>query len=291
MKYLLCFLITFTSHAKLNVLTTTPELAYAAKVIGGDKASVESLLTGNEDPHYVDAMPRYVFKAANADIICSVGLGLELGWLPKVLQKSGNVKVQKGGKGFCETGAKVSALDKKEGNVDRSLGDVHPEGNPHFHFSPKAYLEASEAILDSYLATDSENAQNYLKNFELLKKEVGELEKEAMPFIEKIKGQPFMEYHKSFSYFFNHFNLNNIGSVETVSGVPPSAGQLVRSAMRAKDKKVTAVIASHVAPSDVLKKFKEFSKVKVIKVPLGMKKSSSKTYKEFYLSFLKEITK
>ena len=114
--------------AKTNVVTTTTELAWAAENIGGDRVKIESLLSGTENAHYVDAVPNFIRLIAAADIVCAVGLDLEIGWLPKALSKSGNRQVQKGGKGYCELGSEINALEKPKGSIDRSMGHIHPSG-------------------------------------------------------------------------------------------------------------------------------------------------------------------
>ena len=123
---------------------------------GREKVQVVSLLEGNEDPHYVDAMPNWISKVSNADVFCFVGMDLEIGWaLPKVLSKSGNAKVQSGGKGHCNAGASVKALEVPYGKIDRSMGDVHSGGNPHYHLGPTYYLQAADGIFSVLMEVDS----------------------------------------------------------------------------------------------------------------------------------------
>ena len=140
--YLVALFTTPVFAESLRVVTTTTDLAWLTKQIGGDEVEVTSLLSGEEDPHYVDAVPRFIHLVANADIVCVVGMDLEIGWMPKVLSKSANAQVQPGGKGYCETGKGVEALDVITNDVDRSMGDVHPDGNPHFQLSPLHMAQA-----------------------------------------------------------------------------------------------------------------------------------------------------
>ena len=171
MKYfLLLFFISTTALAKLKVITTTPDLAWLSREIGGSKVKVESLLDGHENPHYVDAMPHFILKVAAADMFCLVGLDLEVGWVPKVLTKSGNPQVQPGGKGYCETGKTVKAVEIPQGKIDRSMGDIHPSGNPHFHLGPSSFLQGGKTILNTLIELDGKNAVFYLDNFSKLEK-------------------------------------------------------------------------------------------------------------------------
>ena len=131
-KTILLLLISSISYAKINVITTTTDLQWLTKQIGGEKVKVESLLNGTEDPHYLDAMPHFISKVANADMFCLVGLDLEVGWAPKILSRSGNKKVQPGGKGYCETGKRsrhlmfpqVELIDLRETSILKAIPTI-----------------------------------------------------------------------------------------------------------------------------------------------------------------------
>ncbi|HWU42342.1 MAG TPA: zinc ABC transporter substrate-binding protein, partial [Bdellovibrio sp.] len=113
------------SFAKIKVVATLPDIAEVVRAIGKDEVDVSTLLSGSEDPHYSDARPDYIVKVRRADVVCAIGLDLEIGWLPKVLDKAANAKVQPGGDGFCELGRSVKPLEVPTGVIDRSLGDIH----------------------------------------------------------------------------------------------------------------------------------------------------------------------
>src|SRR5690606_10930809 len=115
--FLLCVLAA-PARGQIKVVTTIPELAHAARAIGGEAVEAMALLSGRENPHYVDAVPSFVHAVSGADVVCLIGLGLEVGWLPKVLERSANAKVQPGGAGHCEAGAGVSVLEKPSMPVD-----------------------------------------------------------------------------------------------------------------------------------------------------------------------------
>ena len=130
---------------------------------------MESLLEGTEDPHYVDAMPHWIVKAAKADVFCMVGLELETGWVPKVLSRSGNAKIQSGAPGHCDASKKVKALEIPVGKIDRSMGDIHPGGNPHYNLGPSFFSQAAESIVDVLINVDAPGAETYMKNLATLK--------------------------------------------------------------------------------------------------------------------------
>ena len=123
-------------------------------------------------------MPHFISKVANADMFCLVGLDLEVGWAPKVLSRSGNSKVQPGGKGYCETGKTIKALNVPTGRIDRSQGDIHAMGNPHYHLGPTALLQGAQTVLETLINVDTNNAEFYLNNFSTLEKNLKRVKKE-----------------------------------------------------------------------------------------------------------------
>ena len=261
---------TVLAAAPLNVITTKSDLSWLAQQIGGDEVQVTALLSGSEDPHYVDVVPRYIHLVANADTVCIVGMDLEIGWIPKVLSKSGNAQVQPGGRGYCDASVGVDALNVISGNVDRSMGDVHPDGNPHYHLSPSHMLQAGENLLGTLIELQPDNAEVFIQNFESLAKDLNSLQVESQAKHERLKTYKFLEYHKDFGYFFDAYGLNAVGALEAVPGVPPSAGRLGKTSISAKKEMVQLLIASSHNPTNVLKRFSTMSDVPFIKVPTSI---------------------
>jgi len=267
MKHILFSFVLFFSSvtlAKIKVVTTLPDIAEMVQTIGGDNVEVQSLLRGSEDAHYAEARPDYILKVNRADVVCSMGLDLEIGWLPKVLSKSGNAKVQDGGVGSCVLGKSVKPLDIPVGVVDRSLGDVHPHGNPHFNLSPEKLSEAGAEIVRVLSAAEPGKSSEFEKNYDAFKKKMNELQARLAKTVKKEK---VMEYHKEFTYFFNAYGLESLGSLEEKPGMPPSAARIAQVAKMAKDSKVAVLFATPSAPHKVLERFHELSGVPVVIVP------------------------
>ncbi len=252
--------------ASLNVVTTTTDLAWLARQIGGDDVQVTALLTGREDPHYVDAVPRYIHQVANADAVCVVGMDLEIGWIPKVLSKSANAQIQPGGSGYCDASEHVDALDVITDSVNRSMGDVHPDGNPHYHLSPLHLLQAGEKVLDVLIELQPDRAQQLLQNYQLLSERLAALQTEIQSKLKPLRDWRFLEYHKDFGYFFDAYGLESVGELEAVPGVPPSAGRLAKTSISAKKEGVQLLIASSHNPLKVLKRFSSLSGVPYVQV-------------------------
>jgi zinc/manganese transport system substrate-binding protein len=255
------------ASGKIYVVTTTTDLAWAVKTIGGDLVTVHSLLNGNEDPHYVDAVPEFIRQAAKADIVCQIGLDLEIGWLPKVLEKSGNRKVQRGGLGFCDVGSKAKPLDVAKGKVDRSMGDVHPKGNPHYWLGPQTFWSASQEILDALINAAPKNRDTFLKNYDIGKKAIQDLTTSIKDLFQIAWGaQPptLIQYHQEFTYFFHEFGLTSIGSIEEFPGLMPSAGRIGRIGLMSKNSGVRLALAKPTDSKATTEKFSEISGIPVL---------------------------
>jgi zinc/manganese transport system substrate-binding protein len=283
------FYISFNSFSEqaiaanlpVRVVTSTTDLAWAVKEIGANLVSVESLLRGTEDPHFVDARPDYVAKVMRADVVCLIGLDLEVGWLPKVLTKSGRKEIQPGGKGYCDTGRRVEVLEKVSGGVDRSLGDVHPGGNPHFWLSPLAMIQAGLEIKDVLSQIDPKNKSQYEAGFKKFSQALTQTQQKLLAELKTAglsgRNGRFFEYHREFSYFAQAYGLQSAGSIEEKPGVPPSAGRLSQVASLIKSSGVHVVLAASTAPRRVLGKIQEIAPVKVVVVPLSVRMDGAMT--------------
>ena len=276
--------------AKLNVVTSTTDIKWLVEKIGGDRVVVESLLTGFEDPHYIDAMPHFVGKAARADVFCLVGLDLEIGWVPKVLSRSGNKAVQPGGKGYCDVGKGVTALGVPTGKIDRSQGDVHPGGNPHYHLGPDAFFDGGKIVLETLIGLDIAHANIYLANFKALKGDLARLKKQVAAIVAPLKNKRMMEYHENFAYFFEEFGLSTDGALEELPGVPPSAGRLARVTMRAKQRGVVLLLVTDSTPPSTIRKFRESSDIPILNLPVSiLSKGRPGDYPELLVSMAKKM--
>src|SRR5438094_7203706 len=124
------------ADSKLRIMTATTDLAALAQEIGGEKVEVESVARGYQDPHFVEAKPSFLLKLRNADLLVSVGLDLEIGWLPPLITQSGNGRIQRGANGYLDASQFAEILEIPQGTVTRAEGDVHPLGNPHYWLDP-----------------------------------------------------------------------------------------------------------------------------------------------------------
>src|ERR1043165_7811295 len=155
--------------AKPQVVTSTEDLAAIAREIGKDKIDVFSIAKGYQDPHFVDPKPSYLLKLGRADLLIIVGMELEVGWLPPLLQNARNTKILPGNPGYLDASEGCHILQKPTGTVDRSMGDVHPYGNPHYWTDPENGRIIAQHVAEKLSALDSAHKDNYaanLKEFE-----------------------------------------------------------------------------------------------------------------------------
>ena len=163
MRLLLTMVLALASihaHAALNILACTPEWGALAKELGGDKVSVYTATTALQDPHRVEARPSLIARARNADLMVCTGAQLEIGWAPLLQTQSGNAKIQTGQPGYFEAASAVSLIEKPT-SVDRSLGDVHPAGNPHLHLDPRNIAAVATALAERMASLDAREAAYY----------------------------------------------------------------------------------------------------------------------------------
>src|SRR6266852_17056 len=125
------------AQSKLNVMTSTEDLASIAREVGGDLITVDSMAKGYQDPHFVEAKPSFILKLQKADLLIAVGRDLEIGWLPPLIQQSRNSKIQVGAQGYLDASLGATILEIPTSNITRAMGDVHPLGNPHYWMDPE----------------------------------------------------------------------------------------------------------------------------------------------------------
>jgi len=211
------------AHARLQVVATLPALGQVAKAVVGEDGDVRILARVGEDPHFVPPKPTLARHLARADLLLTVGLALEAGWLPSLIEFSRNPKIRPGQSGLLVGSENIEVLGAME-HADRSMGDVHPEGNPHWWLDPIRVANLSIALARRLAAIDPENGERYLRRAELFAKQLNDLVKLWIP---KFEGfSPVVTYHDSYRYFVERFGINVIGYVEPKPGVEPSIRHL-----------------------------------------------------------------
>lgn len=218
--------ISMTSFANINIFTCEPEWNALAQEIGGDKVSSYSATTGLQDPHHIQARPSLIAKVRKADMVACTGADLEIGWLPLLLRRAGNPKIQKGQLGYFMATPYVRILEIPK-MVDRSQGDVHAAGNPHIQTSPKNILPVAKAMAEKFAEIDPVNRAYYqqrLDNFSVRwKKALRKWKKMVRP----LKHLTVVVHHDAWVYLEDFLKLKQLGTLEDKPGIPPTSGHLV----------------------------------------------------------------
>lgn len=210
------------AQSKLNVMTTTEDLASIAREVGGDRITVESIAKGYQDPHYVEAKPSFILKLQRADLLVLVGRELEVGWLPPLILQSRNAKIQAGADGYLDASLEAQILDIPTGQITRAMGDVHPLGNPHYWMDPENGKHIARQIagtLSRLRPNDRAYFEQRLGDFTL---RLDAAEKRWLAMMAPYKGTKMVTYHRSFPNFAERFGLDIVGYVEPRPGIPPS---------------------------------------------------------------------
>jgi ABC-type Zn uptake system ZnuABC Zn-binding protein ZnuA len=207
---------------KLNVVTSTTDMAALAQEVGGDKISVESIAKGYQDPHFVEAKPSFLLKLRQADLLISVGLQLEIGWLPPLITQCGNSKIQVGAPGYLDASQFSEILEIPTGTVTRAEGDVHPLGNPHYWLDPDNGRRIARGISSKLSDLDPGDAAYFQQRFQDFDKRLTEAEQKWDAVTKPFRGRKVVTYHRSFPNFAKHFGLDVIGYVEPRPGIPPT---------------------------------------------------------------------
>ena len=247
---LFVFVYTPLSWAGLNVITTTSDLASIAKEVGGSLIKVNSLVKGIQDAHFIQPKPSYIVKMNRADLLIYQGLELEVGWLPVLIEGSRNPEVRLGQRGHLDISTNISRLEVVQGTVDRSMGDIHPFGNPHYNLDPENGFIIAQSIFNKLVELDPENKGEYESNLSVfkqkLKKKISQWEKKMEPF----RGAKIITYHRVWSYFAKKFGLTIVNTVEVKPGVPPTTKHLANLTALMKHEKIDLIIQAVFYESD-----------------------------------------
>ncbi len=211
----------------LEVFACEPEWAALVEELAGDAAEITAATTAFQDPHRLQARPSLIAAARNADLLACTGADLEIGWLPLLLRRSGNPTIQPGSPGHFMAADYVRRIEIPK-TIDRSQGDVHPQGNPHIHLHPRNIERVAEALAERLGQIDGANAAMYQANLEDFLERWSDAGSEWEDRIEALRGMRIVSHHRSFSYFADWADLDVVATLEPKPGVPASGAQLAR---------------------------------------------------------------
>ncbi len=213
------------AQAKINLFACEPEWAALARELGSDDVEIFTATTPRQDPHHVRAKPSLIAAMRRADLVICTGASLEVGWLPILLQKAGNVNTQPGGAGLLLAAELVPLLEKPV-RLDRAEGDIHPEGNPHVHMNPHNIALIALALTERLKSVDAANADAYQTRFDDFitrwRMAIARWEEQAA----ELKGATIVAHHRAFSYLLAWLGIQEAGVLEAKPGIPPTASHL-----------------------------------------------------------------
>jgi zinc/manganese transport system substrate-binding protein len=255
------------ASAALRVVTTTEGLAALAREVGGDRVQVDSLSRGMQDPHFVDANPMLAVRLRNADLLVDVGLDLEIGWLPPLVNQSRNGAIQPGGARRFTAASAVQVLDVPTGPVSRAQGDLHPGGNPHFLTDPRRALTVAEALAGKLSALDGGGAAYYGQRLQDFQRRIQAAEARWEKEIAPVRGRKMFTRHRTMTYFFDWTGIVSAGELEPRPGVPPPPSHLADLVVVAQRDGVKAISVENYYDTKSAEVVSRHSGAKIVLVP------------------------
>ena len=228
-------------QAAVNVFACEPEWAALASELGGDRLEIYTATTVRQDPHHIQARPSLIARARKADLLVCTGAELESGWLPQLLRKAGNARIQPGQPGHFLAAEHLDLLEIPE-KLDRSLGDIHASGNPHVHTDPRNILQVADPLHRRLTELDPEHADIYRQRFDAFTEAwQGAIDRWTQQ-LAPVKGVAVVVHHNYWSYLVDWTGLDKIATLEPLPGVSPSSGHLARIKQLLKQQQAVMII-------------------------------------------------
>jgi len=258
-----------SAAGKLQVVASLPDLAAVAQEVGGDRVEVAALAETTQDPHFVDARPHLILKLNRADLLVHAGLELELGWLPVLVRGARNSRIYDGTPGNLDASTAISVKEIPTGKVDRTMGDVHPTGNPHYMTDPQNGGRVARAIADRLAKLDPAHAASYKARAEAIQKRSGEMARRiaaqfnALPEAKR----RVVTYHRSLTYLVDWLGLIVVDELEPKPGIAPSPAHVAKVLAEMRQAKVAAILQEVYYPSRTSQLVATRSGAKLVLIP------------------------
>ena len=276
----LLWLAPLTAMANLDIVATVPDLAAIAKQIGGENVEVTALSLPTQDPHFVDARPNLMLDLNQAGLLLLTGLDLEIGWLPVLLTGARNPNIQRGTRGFLDCSQFVDVLEVPMEQIDRSMGDIHPGGNPHYLFDPNQAILVARGIAQRMKELDYDNAQNYENNLQSFVQQLQTKIEQWESRLSDYKEVPIISYHKSFVYLCEWLEFNEVAYIEPKPGIPPNPSHVATVMRVAQSRQVPIILQESFYPSNVATLIAQNTAAVLVNLPGGTNFREGQTYIE-----------
>ena len=266
------------ANARLNVVATVPDLAALAIEVGGKNVSVRAMALPTQDPHFVDARPNLVLELNRADLLLAVGLQLETGWLPVLVTSARNPKIQVGAAGYLECAQLVKLLEIPKQAVDRSMGDIHPGGNPHYLYDPRAGAAVARGIAAKMSELDPANAAAYQSNLAAFLKRLDAARTGWEKRLASARGTPILGYHRTLVYLADWLGLVEVEFLEPKPGIPPTPSHVARVIAVGQQRKVSLLLQESYYPEATSRIVAQRIPVPLVKVFPGTEVDRGQSY-------------
>jgi zinc/manganese transport system substrate-binding protein len=266
------------SQAQLRVVATVPDLAAIAREVGGTAVRVDSLSLPSQDPHFVDAKPSLALVLNRADLLLQVGLDLEVGWLPTLTVGARNPRIASGAPGRLDCSVFVKKLDVQGGTLDRSQGDIHPGGNPHYLYDPRAAAAVARGIASRLGEIDPRHAADFTRNRDAFLARLDTARKRWEQRLAPQKGAPIVTYHKTFTYLADWLGLDQVGFLEPKPGIPPNPRHVASLLATSKQRRVRVVLQEMHYPDATARLVAERIPAPLVRVPAATNLPAGQTY-------------
>ncbi|NOR58087.1 MAG: zinc ABC transporter solute-binding protein [Sulfurimonas sp.] len=265
MRFLL-LLLPLTLFAHMNIAVSYPYIGAITKSIGGEHIRTVVLAKGNWDPHFVVPRPSLISKMRNADALIMNGGQLEIGWLPALIRRAGNPKTNVGSESFLNLSHHVELIHKPT-TVDRAGGDIHPDGNPHFHLDPQNIIVLAKTIKQFLISIDSQHADIYKNNYDKFSTSWQEKMKVWQEKMDAKKGMKVIQFHNNLAYFNKAYGLVNVGTIEPLPGIPPSSRHIIKTIKLIKDQEPCCILHDVYHSTKTAEFIREKTSIKIVLMP------------------------
>ena len=289
MKIIFLLILTVTTvFSKLNVAVAYPYIEQLTKEIAKERVNVIPLSRGDWDPHFVVPKPSLVAGLRNADLLIVNGASLEIGWMPPLVNNANNAKIQPNAKGYLDLSAYIQLQDIPK-RVNRSMGHVHAEGNPHFILDPHNIIKLAEVIMLKLSLLDATNKDFYQNNFKIFKLHWQKKLKLYERKMQKCQGMMVVQYHELFNYFLKRYKYKSYGNLEPLPGIAPSSKHTIGMINIIKKNKLKLILQDVYHEKKTAKFIAAKTDANVVVLPHDMGADGSESLEEFYNNIAKKI--
>ena len=274
--------------AEVKVVSTIPDFGAIAKEVGGAHVAVTNLVRPTQDPHYVDAKPSLMLELNKADMLLVAGMDLEAGWLPPLMTGARNGAIQRGGNGYLDCSTLIPPMQVR--SPDRSQGDIHPGGNPHYWTDPRNGIRMARGIAQRLAKIDPGNADAYKAGADAFVRRMEGKMVEWRKRLDPHKGTKVVVYHESWVYFLDFAGFVQAGELEPKPGIPPKPAHVAELIQRVQGQGIKFVVQESFYPTQLSRIFAQKSGAELKVLPTMVGAGGTSSYTDLIERLVSELT-